>query len=239
MRLALGLAVVGMILGVVAAVGLLNSPSDAGDASAVEASLGDRTPPSSTTSTSLSTPTTTGADPLWVANEASLLTELPESTSPHPERLVIDALGIDAPIGAYGVDSNGQMAVPDNITEVGWYKHGPSPGDPGSAVLAAHVDLRGPGRGLFYDLDELEVGESVVVSYEDGESAEFEVVARSTYLKTELPLEAIFSREGDPVLTLITCGGGFSQSAGSYDSNVVVYAVPLDGERVDEGPETS
>jgi hypothetical protein len=26
---------------------------------------------------------------------------------------------------------------------------------------------------------------------------------------------------------LITCGGGFSESSGSYDSNVVVYAVPI------------
>jgi hypothetical protein len=53
-------------------------------------------------------------------------------------------------------------------------------------------------------------------------------VASRTYLKDELPLEAIFSRDGDAVLTLVTCGGGFSASTGRYDSNVVVYAVPVE-----------
>jgi LPXTG-site transpeptidase (sortase) family protein len=133
-------------------------------------------------------------------------------------------------VGAYGVDDNGQMDVPDNVTEVGWYKFGPSPGEPGSAVLAAHVDLAGPGRGLFYDLGHVEVGDTVVVTYEDGDERSFQVVARSTYPKLELPLDVIFSRSGDPVLTLVTCGGGFSRSTGRYDSNVVVFAIPTDSD---------
>jgi LPXTG-site transpeptidase (sortase) family protein len=139
-------------------------------------------------------------------------------------------------VGAYGVDDNGQMDVPDNVIEVGWYKFGPSPGEPGSAVLAAHVDLAGPGRGLFYDLGQVEVGDTVVVTYEDGDERSFQVVARSTYPKSELPLDVIFSRSGDPVLTLVTCGGGFSRSTGRYDSNVVVFAIPSDG---DESPPVS
>ncbi len=227
MRLALGLAVIGVALAVVAAVGLLTTSSEVGDAAAVEETL---TPPSDPlpTTTSPAETTITSIAPLWSPNERSLLTDL--DVTPKPERLRIDVLDIDAPVGEYGVAPSGQMDVPDNVTEAGWYKHGPSPGEPGSAVLAAHVDLRGPGRGLFYDLDELEVDDEVVVGYSDGESRRFRVVARSTYLKSELPLDVIFSREGDPVLTLITCGGGFSASEGSYDSNVVVYAVPVEGE---------
>lgn len=49
-----------------------------------------------------------------------------------------------------------------------------------------------------------------------------------TYAKDELPLDVIFSRAGAPVLTLVTCGGGFSPSEETYDSNVVVYATPVD-----------
>lgn len=226
MRLALGLAVIGAVLAVVAAVGFLSTPSDAGDATAVEETLTPSSDPLSTT-TSLGESSTTSTASLWSPNERSLLVDLDVTQGPRPERLRIEVLDIDAPVGQYGVAPGGQMDVPDNITEVGWYKYGPSPGDPGSAVLAAHVDLRGPGRGLFYDLDELEVDDEVVVGYSDGESRRFRVVARAAYLKTELPLDAIFSREGDPVLTLITCGGSFSASEGSYDSNVVVYAVPI------------
>ncbi len=229
MRLALALAVIGVALALVAAVGLLNTSSEVGDATAVEETL---TPPSDPlpTTTSPADTTITSIAPLWSPNERSLITDLDVTQEPKPERLRIDVLDIDAPVGEYGVAPSGQMDVPDNVTEAGWYKHGPSPGEAGSAVLAAHVDLRGPGRGLFYDLDELEVDDEVVVGYSDGESRRFRVLARSTYLKSELPLDVIFSREGDPVLTLITCGGGFSASEGSYDSNVVVYAVPVEAE---------
>ncbi len=38
-------------------------------------------------------------------------------------------------------------------------------------------------------------------------------------------MEKIFLGEG-PVLVLITCGGSFSQSDRSFDSNVVVWAYP-------------
>lgn len=228
MRLALGLAVIGVVLGVVAVVGMLNDPTDVGDSAAVASSLGKPNVSSTTTPTAEGFVPSTAVEPLWSPNDVTLLADLEEADVHKPERLIIETLGIDAPVGAYGVDANGQMDVPDNITEVGWYRHGPSPGEPGSAVLAAHVDLTGPGKGLFYDLGELEVDAEVVVLYSDGGSREFRVVARSTYLKTQLPLDSIFSREGDPVLTLVTCGGGFSQSARSYDSNVVVFAVPSD-----------
>lgn len=232
---AVGLAIVGAALAGVSGWGVLNTSFDVGDTEAVEAALtGDTT----TTTSPPDDSTTTTVAALWSPNESSLLTDLETTEEPKPERLVIDVLGIDAPIEQYGVAANGQMDVPDSITEVGWYKFGSRPGDSGSAVLAAHVDLAGLGRGLFYDLDELEVDDEVVVSYSDGETRSFRVVARANYLKTELPLDAIFSREGDPVLTLVTCGGGFSRSTGSYDSNVVVYAVPVDG-RADSRPTTS
>jgi sortase (surface protein transpeptidase) len=231
--LAITLAVVGVILGVVAGVGFLAEPSDSGDATAVERSLTTELGSVTTTTTNPNTTTTTVPTPLWSANEVSLLADLETTPGPRPERLVIEALSIDAPVGEYGVASNGQMDVPNNITEVGWYKFGPSPGEPGSAVFAAHVDLAGPGRGLFYDLVELEEGDEVSVGYDNGSARRFRVVARTTYLKSELPLDVIFSRGGDPVLTLVTCGGGFSRSTGSYDSNVVVYAVPVDAPRPD------
>lgn len=238
MRLAsLGLAVLGVALAAIAVIGLLGGPSDVGDAGAVEASLSATINPTSASTTVPDTASnTTTPRPLWDVNESSSLTSPTEAT--RPARLIIESLEIDAPVGAYGVDANGQMDVPDNVTEVGWYKYGPSPGERGSAVLAAHVDLRGSGRGLFYDLDELEEGDEVLVMLSDGAVEEFRVTARSIYLKTDLPLDVIFSREGGPVLTLITCGGGFSSSTGHYDSNVVVYATPAEGE-LGSGPDAS
>jgi LPXTG-site transpeptidase (sortase) family protein len=228
MRLALGLATLGIALGALAIFGFLSGPVDAGDLDAVEAALQSSATTTSTTEPVVETTLEPDPEPLFqTSGETPLLADLRPDVGPTPVGLTIEKLGIDAPVGEYGVDNQGRMDVPDNITEVGWYKFGPSPGEDGSAVLAAHVDLAGPGKGLFYDLDELEPGDMVTVSYSDGVAADFEVIARSTYLKTELPLDTIFSRTGQPVLTLVTCGGGFSRSANSYDSNVVVYAVPV------------
>jgi sortase (surface protein transpeptidase) len=141
--------------------------------------------------------------------------------------LRIAELKLDAPIGAYGVNSRtGQMDVPHNVTEVAWYRFGPAPGQAGSAVLAAHVDLEGQGPGLFFRLRDLGPGDLIEVQYDDGSELAFEVQAQALYPKEELPLDVIFSKEGPPLLTLITCGGGFDPDAARYDSNVVVYATP-------------
>ncbi len=79
---------------------------------------------------------------------------------------------------------------------------------------------------MFFDLRTLEPGDVILVDFDDGTTETYRAEARTVYEKTELPIDAIFSREGPPVLTLITCGGGFNRNIGSYDSNVVVYAVP-------------
>ena len=144
-----------------------------------------------------------------------------------PVALQIPALDVEAPIVPAGVESNGDMEVPDSVGDVGWYKYGSAPGETGSAVLAAHVDLASQGPGVFYDLSTLEPGDLIYVTFDDGTSDAFRAEARTVYDKTELPVDAIFSRQGSAVLTLITCGGGFNRSLQSYDSNVVVYAVPL------------
>jgi sortase (surface protein transpeptidase) len=128
------------------------------------------------------------------------------------------------------------MAVPHNVSDVAWYEPGPGPGETGSAVLAAHVSLRNQGHGVFYDLKLLEPGDLVHVARADGSEQAFRVEARKIYLKENLPLESIFSTEGPSVLTLITCGGGFDGDARSYDSNVVVYAVPISEAPVSESP---
>lgn len=165
---------------------------------------------STTTSTSTTTTTTTVA-PLA-----------------DPVGLRIERLGVDAPVDPYGIAPDGQMAIPNNVADVAWYEPGPGPGETGSAVLAAHVALGSQGRGVFYDLKLLEPGDVVYVARSDGSEQAFQVEESVTYLKSELPLESIFSREGPPVLTLITCGGDLNSSTRRFNSNVVVYAVPLD-----------
>lgn len=224
-RAGIASAVVGLVLAVVAVVIFVGiDPTEVGQAGAIEQSL--------TSNPTTTTPETTTTEPeqpepLW---QESVNISHVNPIRPVPISLTIDRIGVNAPIDPYGVNKRtGEMDVPRNVKDVAWYQHGPSPGADGSAVLAAHVDLTGQGPGVFFDLKKLNPGDFIEIEYADGSQLGFVVEARSTYLKAELPLEAIFSRSGPPVLTLITCGGGFDSSASSYDSNVVVYATPVGG----------
>ena len=238
MRRIIGLSAIGLGIALVAiAIGVLRTgDGTSGDVAAVEDALRPSITVEDPIAAATTPPTTApAADP-----DSQPLEEPPSQIEPTPISvpvgLRIDELEVDAPIGQYGVNNRtGEMDVPDNVTEVGWYRFGPKPGEAGSAVLAAHVDLASSGPGVFYNLRTLEEGDRMSVLYEDGSEAEFRVVARVTYEKDELPLDVIFSREGPSVLTLITCGGAFNSNISRYDSNVVVYAVPDTGDEMPAG----
>lgn len=194
------------------------------------------------TTTTTSTPTPSSDDPVANLDEEDERSELADLTrpigsallqpaevpNPQPVGLVVESLDIaSAPIVDVGVESNGEMEIP-GAREIGWYRFGPTPGESGSAVLAAHIAFNGR-DGVFRDLDDLEVGAVVEVMYDDGSSRRFRVTETAQYAKDELPVDRIFAKDGAPELTLITCGGDFNRSLRSYSDNVVVYAEPIDG----------
>jgi sortase (surface protein transpeptidase) len=166
-----------------------------------------------------------GHSPTGVRHHSARLEDVEPTEKPHPTRLRIDALGIDAPVIALGVAANGEMDVPTDADTVAWYEYGPAPGQRGSAVLAAHVDYNGE-RGVFFTLDDLEAGESITVEFADGPPRTFTVTDGASIAKTALPVERLFRRDGRTTLTLITCGGEFDAATRSYRENVVVRARP-------------
>ncbi len=144
----------------------------------------------------------------------------------EPTLLRIPALDIDAaPILPVGVLADGQMEIPD-ARRVGWYRFGPVPGAPGSAVLAAHIASRGI-DGVFRHLDRVEVGDAVEVIDADGAVSRYEVIETTVHKKEDLQSTGAFDRTGEARLTLISCGGAFDTTRRSYDSNVVVVARPV------------
>ncbi len=144
-----------------------------------------------------------------------------------PVRIRIPALDVSANVIPVGVDEENAMVIPEDIMEVGWYEFGPAPGSSsGSAVLVAHRDGRVQGRGVFYSLGTLDVDDPIIVTDDAGKRMEYRVVARESIPKKKLPIEEVFSKEGAPRLTLITCGGYYDRDNGGYQDNVVVTAVP-------------
>ena len=146
-----------------------------------------------------------------------------------PARHPAASLGVDAAVVAVGVDGRGEMAVPEDIRETGWYRFGPAPGSAtGSSVVSGHVDDRIQGRGAFYRLVDLAVGDPVIVDSGRGRAG-LPGEHRAPHPETALPVDELFARDGPPHLTLVTCGGVFDRASGSYRDNVVVTACPGHG----------
>jgi sortase (surface protein transpeptidase) len=164
---------------------------------------------------------TTSAPATSVA-EATVAEPAPSMEIGVPARVIVPSIEVDARIVGVGLQDDGEMETPD-FGLAGWYRLGPRPGDPGPAVIVAHVDsVRGP--DVFNRLGELAAGDEIVVEDAIGTRARFVVRDSETIPKSELPVERIWSEGDDPVLRLITCGGEFDRAIRSYESNVIVYA---------------
>jgi LPXTG-site transpeptidase (sortase) family protein len=143
-----------------------------------------------------------------------------------PSRITIPSLGLNANVVPVGIEDDGAMEIP-NAVEAGWYRFGPRPGSPnGSAVIAGHVDHRKT-PGVFIELRRLDIGAEVSVTDDTGKLHRYVVTERYQVNKHELPVKELFRRTGEPVLTLITCGGEFDRKTRSYDDNIVITAIPL------------
>jgi hypothetical protein len=145
----------------------------------------------------------------------------------RPVQVTIPSLGVVAPVGPASVEgTTHQLAIPPDAASVVWYRHGPSPGQAGSAVLAGHVDWNDV-RGAFFGLSTVLPGAEITVAYDDGSTARFVVAARRAFPKPELPLGEIFATTGAPRLTLVKCGGSFDRTTRHYRDKVVVVAEPV------------
>jgi sortase (surface protein transpeptidase) len=142
-----------------------------------------------------------------------------------PTRVTIPAIGVDASLVPVGLKPDGSMQTPD-FGLAAWYDLGPKPGEPGPAVVLAHVDSKANGPDVFYRLRELKPGDQVTVTYAESTKT-FAVTAREEAAKTRLPTARIWNGATKPVLRLITCGGAFDRKAGSYLDNIIVYADEL------------
>jgi len=141
----------------------------------------------------------------------------------RPTWLSIPSLGIRTKLIHLGVNSDGTLQVPKRTTVAGWYTGSPRPGTVGSAVIAGHVDSR-TGPGIFFWLRTLHRGDRIYVGRADGTMAVFTVTRVKKFAKDDFPTAAVYGPVPDAELRLITCGGVFDRSLGSYLSNVVVFA---------------
>lgn len=147
----------------------------------------------------------------------------PRRSTP-PVRVRVPAIGVDSELLRLGTDAAGALVPPEDHDLAGWFAAGAVPGDVGPAVVAGHVDsVDGP--AVFARIDDLAPGDVVLVDRADGTTAVFTVTGLGRYPKTDFPTEAVYGPTPRAELRLVTCGGDFDRSRGSYLDNVVVTAV--------------
>jgi len=171
----------------------------------------------------VSSTTRTEPSPLPAQSSTPALTTSPRALARStPVRLQIATIGVDSTLMALGLGADGSMNVPPGGFPAGWYTGGPTPGEMGPAVIAGHVDMKGP--GVFFSLHRMKPGDQVTVTRVDGSQPVFRVTQVEQYLKDNFPTKLVYGNLDHAGLRLITCGGTFNSQSGHYEDDLVVFA---------------
>ncbi|MGW7430094.1 class F sortase [Streptomyces sp. NPDC054861] len=149
---------------------------------------------------------------------------LPSAT---PRRLDVPSLGVTAPVVPRGLDRTGAVDPPpyESAGSVGWFEGGTRPGARGPALFVGHVDTASR-PAVFYGLSSARPGAKVRVARSDGSVAEFTVDDVRVVPRDGFDPHQVYGPRvpGRAELRLITCGGTFDPTVGTYTANVVVSA---------------
>ena len=151
-----------------------------------------------------------------------------------PTHIAIPAVNLDADVIVVDLNDDGSIATPSlaDAKVAGWYDRGPAPGQPGAAVLDAHVDssLMSDYRGAFFYLGLAKPGMQINVTRADHSVAVFTIDEVQVASKSDFPTTEVYAPTPYPSLRLITCGGDYDKKAHEYLGNTIVYA-HLTGEK--------
>ena len=149
---------------------------------------------------------------------------VPAMAEAIPTKLSIPKLKIETTFEKpLGLAPDGAIEIPESYTQVGWYEHGPTPGEYGPAVILGHVDsVSGP--AVFFPLGQLEAGDDIFIDRADGSVAHFIVERLERYEQIAFPTAKVYGNIDYAGLRLITCSGTFIKGEQRYTHNLVVYA---------------
>ena len=119
--------------------------------------------------------------------------------------IVIEKLGVDAPVGVFGLDANRVPEVPYDAGIVAWDNLSAEPGAGGNAVFAGHRTWRGD--AVFRHLEDLQNGDRVILRGEGGSQLVYQVFHSELIDPTDATAATWMLPTDFDVITLITCGG--------------------------------
>lgn len=160
---------------------------------------------------------------LGINKKSTPIAQIANKTSPGlPVSLTIPQINVNAGIQQIGVTSKGEMDVPSNIADVGWFKLGSRPGEKGSAVIDGHFDGKNGEAGVFFNLYKLKKGDKLYVK--DDKGITFIFIVRESRTYDTGYAEEVFSPNDNAHLNLVTCDGVWDGVKKSYSKRLVVFA---------------
>jgi LPXTG-site transpeptidase (sortase) family protein len=152
----------------------------------------------------------------------------PYSRITAPLRIMIDALGVDAPVVTLGLDSEGVPEVPLNGNDVAWYDFSTKPGQGSNAVFAGHINWERK-LGAFGKISKLKEGDTIRLVSDDGREFTYEVFANFAVDPEDPDSLKVMAPTDNDIVTLITCGGTWipdpsERFGGNYTDRTIVQA---------------
>lgn len=209
----------------IVAVAIVSAVALVGCSSAASDSAGLSTQPTEeTVQGPISVPVVVGSVPITSSDPETVKASVPVP----PTRVSIGEIDLSMPIAPVGVESDGTMEIPDSAATAGWYRFGATPGsETGNVVLAAHVDDATIGLGPFSRIKELDQGDTVTVTQDDGTQTQYRVTRSEQTSKQNVDMSLVFDDSNTQQLVLVTCGGRFDWDTRHYEDNVMVWAEPV------------
>ena len=173
----------------------------------------------------------------WEATESteipvqvhSVFAEKLEPIYEVPMRIYAKKLGsdqkiIDASLVSVSLTPEGQLEAPLDWNTVGWYERSAKVGEEGNAILNGHYDDNYGRPAVLFNLKSLEVNDTVYLVDSFGRNFDYyvtEIFYVGIYDKNRI--DKVLESEGSS-LTLVTCGGVWMASEGTYNNRLVVKA---------------
>lgn len=149
----------------------------------------------------------------------------------YPKTIEIPTLNIRARVMPMGLNDDKTIQAPTNINDAGWYTGSAKPGVKNGS-LASFIDGHDIGRigkGIFYKLKDIKVGDEIIITKGNGDKLTYRVAKTEIVALNDIDMnKALTSVDvSKPGLNLMTCDGAVVEQDGKVTQShrLIVYSV--------------
>ncbi len=163
-------------------------------------------------------------DPTTVSNQAWAAHTAPAD---QPRYLYLPSIGIQSRVNSVGINSSGNIDSPKNANDAAWYDGSAKPGQDGQVFVNGHKSYSSSYTSAFDKLDQIKVGDTIVLENGNGDRFTYKVVSNQTVPTDDVDMNKALNvpENAKQGVTLMTYAGKYNYRDQSTEQRVVVYAV--------------